>query len=259
MELSHLVFAGCSFAYCQGLEIEKAWPTLIAKHFNSNIVNLATPGSGNDNIHRKLYEYVYKNLKFNNKPLVVVAFSDAWRKEVWSKEHYFDTTFNDYAPVSYHNNKPETYHEYAMLENWNDEDFYRKTLLYKLSLANLFQNLEIPYIFTNSFPEYQNLDAHLKIKDKFLELEEAVIKEFFIKDIYKIAIDNKNLPCGHYGEESCQQISQHIIESITTHYPNISFNNKLDYLKLSDYIKLDKYHQKFPEWCCFDTKFDILP
>lgn len=258
MELSHLVFAGCSFTYCQGLAIDKAWPTLIANHFNCNLVNLATPGSGNDNIHRKLYEYVYKNLKFNNKPLVVVAFSDDWRKEVWSKEHYFDTKFNDYAPVSYHNDKPSSYYEYAMMENWDDEDFYRKTLLYKLSLANLFQHLKIPYIFTNTFPQHQNYDAYLRIRDKFLELDESVLNEFKIGDIHDIGNQCQNLPCGHYGEESCIKISKHIIQSIYNLYPNVHFNNNLNYFKLSDYIKLDKYHQKFPEWCCFDKKSDIV-
>lgn len=265
MDISHIVFAGCSFTYCQGLELEYAWPTLIGKHFNANIVNLAVPGVGNDNVHRRLYEYIYKNKNYvESTPLVIVGFSDPWRKEVWSKNHYLTSDFEDYAPVSYPNNKPNTYHEYAMIENWNEEDFYRKSLIYKLSLINLFKALNIPYLFTDVFSQYPNEAAFLKVKEKFGELITEVENKFYIKydyknSVYETARHMKNLPCGHYGIEACQKITENIVEAVNRLYPNINYSKNIPYLKLSDFIKFDKYHQKFPIWCSLEEQSDILP
>ena len=259
MDISHLLFAGCSFTFCQGLEIEKAWPTLIAKNLNCNIVNLATPGVGNDNIYRKVHEYIYINNKIEgSKPLVILCFSDPWRKEVWSKEHHLTLDFDDYAPVAYPKDKPSNYHEYAMIENWNEEDFYRKSIIYKLNLVNLFEKFNIPYLFTDAFPQYPDLDAYAKIQTKFSELKHATETKYYIDNIYDIATKFNNLPCGHYGEEACYKISEHILDSIKTLYPNLKFRNDINYLRLSEYIKLDKYHQKFPIWCSLEEQSDIL-
>jgi hypothetical protein len=61
MDITHLVVNGCSWTYCQGLEDPKnqGWPKLLADQLGCEVVNLAIPGTGNDTIHRRTYEYVH--------------------------------------------------------------------------------------------------------------------------------------------------------------------------------------------------------
>ena len=65
LEISHLVVNGCSFTYCQGLESPntQGWPALLAKKLNVPVVNLAAPGSSNDGIYRRTYDYFYNDQK----------------------------------------------------------------------------------------------------------------------------------------------------------------------------------------------------
>ena len=80
MDISHIVTIGCSFTYCQGLPIFQGWPALVANALDCPLVNLGIPGVGNDNIHRRLYEYIYNDLLiYNSKPLVIIAWTQPWR------------------------------------------------------------------------------------------------------------------------------------------------------------------------------------
>ena len=83
VKLSHLVVNGCSFTYCQGLEnpAEQGWPALLANKLKVPVVNLAIPGSGNDAIFRRTYEYFYLNKKHNNFPLFINVWSFSGSRE----------------------------------------------------------------------------------------------------------------------------------------------------------------------------------
>ena len=157
MDISHIVTIGCSFTYCQGLPIFQGWPALVANALDCPLVNLGIPGVGNDNIHRRLYEYIYNDLLiYNSKPLVIIAWTQPWRRETWSKKHYNDEYFQNYAPMSLPDTSEIDAVQTAFLENYNEEDFHRRTVLAKTSVINLLKQFNIPYIMTDAMP--QNLD-----------------------------------------------------------------------------------------------------
>jgi hypothetical protein len=243
MELSHIMTIGCSFTYCQGLPIEQGWPALVARSLNAPLVNLGLPGIGNDAIHRKLYEYIYNNsLIEDSKPLVIIAWSQPWRRERWLNN------FESYVPVAMPIDGPSTHQDYVVLEDWNDEDFYRRTLLNKLSVINLLNQLNIPYIMTDAMPQNDELNSHLF--SKFIGLTNQVNTKYYIDPIHEIK-HNDYLPCGHTGPLGNMSVKEFILNSINQLHPNLTFNKDKKYYTLSEYITLDKYHQKFPEWCKF--------
>ena len=241
MEVSHIVTIGCSLTFCQGLPFEKSWPYLIAKQLNTNIVNLALPGLGNDGIHRKAFEYFYKNKPHNNLPLFIIGLSAYWRREIWYKNHFDFVNFNDYAPVAMPDDKhKEPYHE-TMLENWDEFDFLRRTNIIKLSLINLFDAHKIPYIITDMFPK----DTDIHYEKKYKELLEAISVPNYIEPACLKIKHMTPLPCGHYSEDQCVVLKDFFIDVIKNLYPNLTFGKNKPYFTTEDYARNDKYHQKF--------------
>ena len=255
MDISHIVTVGCSFTFCQGTEniTRDGWPALIARHFNTNLVNLGLPGIGNDTIHRNTYEYICENSIFtNSKPLVIVAWSQIDRKEEWYNT-CVGKPYNDYRLLA----KPQdTYsddpYEKSYLEHYDETNYYRKTLLYKLSLKNLFENLEIPYIMT----DYMSLDHSNKtvaVEKSFPGMFSIVNKNpFCVEDFGNITKRYPKLPCGHDTAESMIAVAKYSITKIKELHPNIDFKRDIPHLKLIDFIKNSKYNQIFPDWCNFE-------
>jgi hypothetical protein len=255
MDVSHIVTVGCSFTYCQGLDdkLEIGWPALVAKHFNAQLTNLAMPGVGNDSIYRRTFEYICNNLQFeNSKPLVIVAWSQIDRHEQWYHQRMIDPMFDDYHLVP----KPDTLipkdlYERVYLYHYDEANFYRKTLLYKLSLFSLLENLGIPYITT----DYMTLDRNekiIKVEKEFLGMAKKVNENpFKIEDLSIINQFKPKLPCGHETAEGMIPVSNYVIDKVKELHPNINFRNDITHLRLTDFIKTGKYHKKFPEWCHF--------
>jgi hypothetical protein len=255
MDVSHIVTIGCSFTYCQGLDdkLETGWPALVAKHFNSQLINLAMPGIGNDTIYRRIYEYICENLKFeNSEPLVIVAWSQIERHEQWYHELYSNPMFDDYHLVARpESTTPDDLYQQAYLEHYDEINFYRKTLLYKLSLFSLLESLGIPYITT----DYMSLDRNekiIKVEKDFAGMAKRVNENpFRIEDLSIINEFKPKLPCGHETAEGMIPISNYVITKIKELHTNINFRNDIQHLGLNDFIKTGKYHNKFPEWCDF--------
>ena len=256
MDISHIVTIGCSFTYCQGLEniVRDGWPALVAKHFNAKLTNLGMPGIGNDTIHRRTYEYISENLKFeNSKPLVIVAWSQIDRQEQWYNKEFGNDTFNDYRIVAKPlSGKFSDVYQMLYLKHYDEINYYRKTLLYKLSLFSLLENLGIPYITT----DYMSLDRNENIKKVETDFSgfAKIVNEnpYRIIDLGDITKWDTKLPCGHLTAESMIPVSNYVITKINELHPDINFNNDTPHLELIDFIKSSKYHQKFPEWCKFE-------
>ena len=252
LKITHVVTIGCSWTYCQGLDnpSTQGWPALVAKKLNVPLVNLAVPGAGNDFIHRVSHEYIYRNLPTNSKPLFIIAWSQYWRRETWQKRNYNDRHFNDYAPF----HMPEEHEKLHIafenfLVNFNYEDFFRKTFLYKLSLMNLFKVLDIPYMMTDySYDTEEKYD----FLPKLAHMSDLIDNNpYRIEHFYKIASDGEpKLPCGHDGEKTQKVVANYTINEINRLFPNLK---KIDgnFFTLNDFLKTSKYHQKFPEWCKF--------
>lgn len=258
MKISHIVTNGCSFTYCQGLPnmIVNGWPAQIAFEFDCPVVNLGIPGVGNDSICRRTFEYIYENQPIDDyKPLVIIEWTQRWRREAWLNKE------EDYIIVTFPSDdvKVRNYNHLSLLENWNEEDFYRKTILYRLSLINLLENLEIPYLMFNYAGSDGENDTDNKVINLFPNMTNKSRNQFDLGDLHHMTGLLPKLPCGHDDIEGQNVLSNFITTKIKEIYPNLEFTKNANFLSLRDYIKTSKYHRKFPEWCNFKLKGDILP
>lgn len=241
MEVSHIVTIGCSWTYCQGLPdiINQGWPALVARKFNIPLVNLAVPGIGNDAIHRKTYEYVHENLPYNNKPFFIIGWSQFWRRESWQRR------LNDYGVISFPKNKVDNPDQQALLENWSEEDFFRRTILNKLSLISLFENKNIPFLMTDIACSEK---AHIELTKKYQLMCDGIKNH--MQNFSEITCNLPKLPCGHENIEGNVTLANYTIDEIKNKFDNLTHLD-ITYLKLYDYIKNSKTHQVHPEWCDF--------
>lgn len=216
MEITHLVVNGCSWTYCQGLPdlTVNGWPALLAKKLGVPLVNLAVPGSGNDTIHRRTYEYYFEDLPNNNKPLYVIGWTQPWRREAWCRKYYNKNLPQGYVSISFPDNKPKNFYEAALLDNWSEEDFLRRTMLYQLSLDSLFKAHDSPYIF-GSFVNVNNAETPAVV-EKYKNHFDFVDSN--INPIYKLIQHCERLPCGHEGQESMHITADYLYDQLITKY-----------------------------------------
>lgn len=239
MEITHLVVNGCSWTYCQGLEDPKTqgWPALLAKKLNIPVVNLAVPGSGNDTIHRRIYEYYFDDLPNNSKPLYIIGWSQPWRREAWCRKYYHKYLPEGYATLMFPDKKPKNFYEAALLDNWNEEDFLRRTMLYQLSLDALFKSKNIPNLAT-FFAEYENQESE-PILEKYKNIVDYLKNSTnTISPAYRLTYQYEKLPCGHEGHEAMEVTANYLYDAILSKYENINPVTG-NYLTLKDFNSKD--------------------
>ena len=235
MQISHLVTNGCSWTYCQGLEDPKTqgWPALLANKLGVPVVNLSIPGSGNDTIHRRTYEYFFEDLPNNSKPLYITGWSQPWRKEEWCRKYYNKYLPNGYCTLSFPDKGPKNFYEAALLDNWSEEDFLRRTLLYQLSLDALFKSKNIPNLAT-FFAEYENQESK-PILEKYKNIVDYLHKSSnTISPVYKLTTHYEKLTCGHEGYEAMEVIANYMYDEIISKYGNIA-SVQSNYLALKEF------------------------
>lgn len=227
MDITHLVVNGCSWTYCYGLDDQKSqgWPALVAKELGIPVVNIAFPGSGNDSINRRNYEYVYENLPTQSKPLFLIFWTQSWRREAW-----YNTGAAGYRGVHPAANNDE--HEKALVEHWNEEDFVRRALLHKLSSINLFKTYNIPFLTADFARE------DISIVDTAIDMKKALDNEkcHLVRDDISLGIINSypKLPCKHDGIEAQKETAKWWIKQIHDNFSPIGAIK-------GDFLSLDKY------------------
>ena len=254
-EITHLVTNGCSFTYCQGLDNprEQGWPALVAKKLGVPLVNLALKGCGNDSIHRRTYEYVYENLPTGSKPLVIIGWSQYWRQEQWfnifpgAKAPF---KIDDYKLISMPEDKPRGPEEKNLLDHWNYENFYRRTMLYKLSLSNLFKTFNIPYIMSDYSCDfkYQGLaESRSKLPNMVNSTRFLEENTMSFADVTK---DSPKLSCGHDGVEAQIVLSDFIMNELNRVHGDIRVIQPNNYITTKDVFSI--VHESIvmmnPDW-----------
>lgn len=247
MKVSHLVVAGCSWTYCQGLESPQTqgWPALVSKALGVPVVNLALPGLGNDAIHRRTYEYAFEDHGTN--PLFIICWSQLWRREAWCRKLYNPKSVDGYNIIGFPNNNPNNNLERALLDTWNEEDFYRKWILYSLSIDSLFRSKNIPY-YTSFFSDDIYSSNQEIVNDVKLRFNGANthLKNYGnrLQDFHQIANDYPKTHCGHEGVEGNIAIANYLIPMLKHVVPVSS-----SYLTLKEFEnKADPHGAHFSVW-----------
>ncbi len=93
LTFNRLVTLGCSFTYGEELSNpkEQAWPSLLSKTFEIDLLNLAKPGYSNDHIMHNLLE-----INLCSDDLVVIGFAPFNRILFENEEGWFTTIPNFY-------------------------------------------------------------------------------------------------------------------------------------------------------------------
>lgn len=236
LEISHIVTNGCSFTYCQGLDnpSEQGWPALLAKKLNVPVVNLAIKGSGNDGIYRRTIDYFYTGKNYNSKPLYIIAFSQAMRREEFVTEYKKNKVEHLYGLANFGNEPIER----AIFEHLNETGEYYmefKKLLYWASIINLFKANAIPYLTTNYMCDHMPSIEILKKNHK--NLYESCHEDFYkVKDFFKISEFLDKTRCGHDGINSQNVIADYCYNMLLEKFGEINANTgNYNYLSLDDY------------------------
>jgi len=235
IEATHLVVNGCSWTYGHGLTDPKtqSWAALLAEHLKLPVVNLAVPGSGNDTIHRRTYEYVFQNLPTNSKPIFVISWSQSHRQEAWHQQD------NSYKGIGRpHASEQLDDYQKVLLDNWNEDVFDQKSLIYKLSLKNLFDNFKIPYIMTD-YCAYLRALKNKKLNYpvvSYQEMIKVVYDERHVASFEELVSHLPKLPCGHDGTLAQEIIGNYSFKKIKELYGEILpvAGNFLTYQKFLD-------------------------
>lgn len=223
IDVTHLVVNGCSWTYGTGLAQpkEQAWPALLANKLGIPLVNLAIQGSGNDTIHRRTYEYIFKDLPNKSKPLVVIGWSQFFRQEAWFESSEFNG--KQYPTHSYRNisipTSTNNLNEYQVpvLNNWNDNVYVQKTLLYKSSLKSLFNSMGIPYIMTD-----MSLTKWPTLPDSYKSIKDFVYDQHHVDSFYHLVKHLPKLPCGHEDVEAHKILADYSANAINKLYGTVT-------------------------------------
>lgn len=232
LDISHLVVIGCSFSYGTGLANPKedSWVGILSKKLNVPVVNLSSPGSGNDRIMRRLHEYHYLNLAKNNNPFYILPFSHSSRREEYMR------AANDYMVMSMKPTpalmKKNTYSSLFLL---NHDSFIaaRRKLMFRSYVSDFLNINNINYLVTDFFPDSE--DELQSLSEIYpIVYEKIYTDNYRLKNLNEISIKYPSLPCGHDDVEAQLEIGNYIHDELIARY-----NEPI--IKLQDYTTLREY------------------
>jgi len=235
MKITHLVTNGCSWTYGQGLDNikEEAWAAILARKLGCEIVNIAVPGTGNEAITRRNYEYIYEGKSYGARPLFVVVFSQIWRREVWMR-NYYGTKCGDYCTMFPAHETDGNPVERSYLEEFNEEDFLRKNMLIKSATKNLLENFQFPHIITQFQGDGVQPSSVNDVKQRFPNWYDQYVKMNDIDEISGQVHMLDKTHCQHPGPKAQEVIAEMVYSAIIKKYGILEVENR-PYLKLKDF------------------------
>lgn len=237
LEISHLVVNGCSFTYCQGLydPPNEGWPRLLANKLGVPVVNLAIPGSSNDGVHRRTYDYYYKNLSTGSKPFYIIAMTMNIRTEAYVTIGQHEEKVYDYVNLSAIDDLELSKAFYYHMDKKGIWYSQGRKLRYWSSLINLFDSNKTPYLTGDYMPTTDgDIDNFVKKEypelDNFIRTHPNTLRDFCnITAGYPKALDN-----GHDGPEAQVALADFIYSQLIRRYGEVK-PIKTDYLSLKNF------------------------
>jgi hypothetical protein len=211
--IKHILTVGDSFTYGEELaDLDHAWPVLLSKQLDTNLVNLARPGSGNKRMVRHVLEQVANGHPLD---LVVVAWSSPGRMEFADSNGFFDL-WPGYSGNMF---KREQSWRIELLEyinrHHNEEWIYRQYLLDIILLQSFLKEHNIPYVMCKTVGnEYYHHTFFTQMKpiaqlingDHFLGWPNEGMSEW--------TFNSPQGPNGHFLEEGHIIVANRIYEHI---------------------------------------------
>jgi hypothetical protein len=258
IEITHLVTVGCSFTFCQALydPPNEGWPRLLANKLGVPVVNLGECGSSNDGIARRTYNYFYKNLPTNSKPLFVVAMSQSIRREEYFAEYDQDSGFgleqiNDYHGLMVGGGKNLV--DKAVFEQMNEIGVYKsqeRKLRLWASIINLFKANNIPYVISDYFPDKsEETELYIKLNypelNKYINMDNNKLQNF--NDItygYPKAMDK-----AHDGPDAQIVLADYIYKQLLNRHKKIIPIKDAKFLSLKDFpVSHKRIFEQMNKW-----------
>lgn len=151
---------GCSFT--RGSELQDAentaWPSLLAKMLPAHVVNQAEYNGSNDMMFRKAME------RDQDYDLVVVAWSEAHRMEVWLNDKIISARRrHPVGPFSVNHNSAGQTLEWVrpfFANHYDEQYFLRRWLCQAVSLQDHFKLHGQRYLFLTAFGNEDSLTKH---------------------------------------------------------------------------------------------------
>lgn len=256
LEISHLVVNGCSLTYCQALHDPptEGWPKLLADKLGVPVVNLAIPGSSNEGVHRRTYDYFYKDKINNSKPFYVIAMTHLSRREEYIVEND-NGLLQDFAIMAANDKHPLAKEIYRNMDEKGYNIMQFKKLMHWQSLINMFEAHNTPYLTSDYMPEDK------KITEKYISKHHSELKyEVYtnskkLKDFNEItygyprALDN-----SHDGKEAQVVLADYIYDQLIKRYGEVK-PIKTNYLSLKNFRTQHTHHFKTRnQWYLYEMK-----
>ena len=213
-----IVTAGDSFTYGEELtDLQRAWPYVLGKKLNYDVVNLGRPACSNDRIFRLMFEYL---IDFNNsKPdLVVIGWTSPGRMEFADDIGHYDV-WPGYGGnlftrdgcswrqelVNYIN----TYH--------NSEYLHKKFLQQVIMMQSFLTSKNIRYVMLNTLQNEYYKQHPIKNPDRsdyFKEIDKTQFIGFNESGMIEWVEGCKKGPNGHFLEKGHEIVANQIYEHI---------------------------------------------
>jgi len=200
---------GCSFSCAGGLDIPEvkdlyleknitidnhldfAWPTILSKKLNINLVNDSVQGGSLNRLIRTTYEYLIKT-NFSNNSFYLLELPPIWRDEVYSTKYkrFVNITHGNLKNPEFDrteevngNSKKEFIKIHTNLLNWFDSfiDYdieNKKTLNNLIGLVSTFQQKNIKFLFLENDNFFRQEFEKLNIEFPYIELQSPFNKTF---------------------------------------------------------------------------------
>jgi hypothetical protein len=156
-----------------------AWPTLLAREFNCELINEAWGGAPNDWMFRKTIEWASCQENLDD-TILMVGWSEPNRREEIFK--FYNTSHIEFDDIE----------KFIYTKLYNNELSHYKSICYMVTLQEFLKSKNIKYLFFQPWYDLLGSEKHLieqrKQKDKF--------NKWVVKDDYQQQCYSENLEIG---------------------------------------------------------------
>jgi len=246
MEFNKIYANGCSFTGAGGLNfkfirdkyklilnmdlsddyIQYAYPNIIAKALNADIINEAVSGGSMNRLIRKTYQYVYDNKASVENTLFILELPPMWRDEIYSNklDRLMNITWGSIKEPSNDLTDMAAGYDITDMQKIHTElqsyfyNFVNTDFEYKLSMNNflglmcflIHNNIKVILIDNTSFENFLHRNG-FKNDYNFVKFDNMEMQEWFVINKLRINDELKEKVDGHAGIEGNRRIAQIIL------------------------------------------------